>query len=67
MTEQRLIDIEIKLAHHEHTIAELNQALSDQQAQLTRLEALCKSLAEKVRSQSGDLDMPPQDERPPHY
>jgi uncharacterized coiled-coil protein SlyX len=47
MDEERLIDIEIKLAHHEDTIAGLNQALVEQQKQLTRLEGLCDTLIAK--------------------
>jgi SlyX protein len=66
--ENRLIDIESKLAHQEHMLAELNTALTNQQTQLTLLEDLCESLVERVRSLSdagpaGD----PADEQPPHY
>ena len=68
MDENRLIDIESKLAHQEHLMAELNAALTDQQMQLTQLQDLCESLVERIRSLSdagpaGD----PADERPPHY
>jgi SlyX protein len=48
MDEKRLIDIEIKLAHHEDTIAELNDVLVDQQKQLARLEAVCDTLVAKL-------------------
>lgn len=48
MNEQRLIDIEVQLAHHENTIADLNQALADQQRQLTRLEGVCDTLIGKL-------------------
>lgn len=52
MNEQRLIDIEVKLAHHENTIADLNEALADQQKQLTRLEGVCEALIAKLRALS---------------
>lgn len=52
MDEKRLIDIEIKLAHHEDTIAELNRALVGQQKQLTRLEGVCDALMGKVSALS---------------
>lgn len=52
MDEKRLIDIEVKLAHHEHTIAELNEALADQQRQLTRLEGVCETMIAKLQSLS---------------
>lgn len=48
MDEERLIDIEIKLAHHEDTIAGLNRALVDQQMQLTRLQGVCDTLVDKL-------------------
>jgi SlyX protein len=67
VTENRLVDIESKLAHQEHLLTELNTALSSQQQQLTRLETLCETLLDRVRTLSdaapaGD----PADERPPH-
>jgi SlyX protein len=68
MHEQRLIDIEVKLAHQEQALDEVNQVLTDQQAQLSRLGQVCESLAARVRAIS---DAPPADERdesrPPHY
>jgi SlyX protein len=68
MDEQRLIDIEVKLAHQEHTLDEVNDVLTDQQAQLTRLEQVCQSLVERLRALS---EVPAadqrRDEQPPHY
>jgi SlyX protein len=63
-----MIDIETKLAHQEHLLSELNDALTDQQAQITRLEALCQSLIDRVKSlaEAAGSDEPP-GERPPHY
>jgi SlyX protein len=68
MDEQRLIDIEVKLAHQEHTLDEVNDVLTDQQAQLTRLEQVCQSLVERLRALS-EVPAADQrgDERPPHY
>jgi SlyX protein len=66
--EDRLIEIESKLAHQEHLLEELNDALGNQQSQITHLEALCRSLIERLRSlgDAGDGEVPG-DERPPHY
>lgn len=68
MDEERLINLETKLAHQEHLLAELDDALTNQQAQIGRLEQLCRSLLERVKSLpdggSGDSG---DDERPPHY
>ena len=66
--ERRLIEIESKLAHQEDLLVELNVALTNQQSQLTRLEALCEALIDRVRSSQDDLAQgDPADERPPHY
>jgi len=66
--EDRLIDMESKLAHQECLLSALNDALTDQQSQLTRLEALCQSLIERLRSAGdGGTAGNPADERPPHY
>jgi SlyX protein len=68
MNEQRMIDIEEKLAHQELALDEVNAALTDQQAQLTRLEQVCQSLAEKLRTMSSAPDVDRRDDaRPPHY
>jgi len=66
--EDRMIDIESKLAHQEHMLAELNTAVTNQQAQLTALEDLCETLVGRVRSLSEAApDSDPANERPPHY
>lgn len=68
MDENRLIDIESKLAHQEDLLSELNTALANQQKQLTLLEDLCETLVSRVRSLSDDEPAgDPADERPPHY
>ncbi len=68
MDDNRVIEIETKLAHQEHLLSELNDALTDQQAQIGRLERLCQSLIERMKSllDSSPPDQPT-DERPPHY
>lgn len=68
MEDEKFIDIESKLAHQEHTIAELNDALSSQQMQISKLEHQVVTLIDRVRSLSesapaGGTD----DEPPPHY
>jgi len=67
MSEERIVDIEVKLAHQEQIVSELNDVVTQQQAKLMQLEELCTSLIQRVRS-IGDGDAnPEQDERPPHY
>ena len=68
MSDERLIDIESKLAHQDQLMLELNEVVTEQQAKIMHLEQLCMSLGERVRvmgkSVPGDA---PQDDRPPHY
>jgi SlyX protein len=68
MNEQRLIDIEVKLAHHEQALEEVNEVLTSQQAQLSRLEQVCESLVERFRAISEVRASDEREEpRPPHY
>lgn len=69
MDEERVINIETKLAHQELLLSELNEVLTDQQAQISRLESLFQSLLDRVKSlaeDGADIDQL-SDERPPHY
>jgi len=69
--EEKIIDLETRIAHQEHTIGTLNEVLTDQQAQLTKLSAQVEALTDRVRAlsaavPSGDTG-DPADEKPPHY
>lgn len=68
MSEDRLIEIETKLAHQEQLVNELNDVITEQQARIMQLEQLSKSLIDRVRAigESGGEEGPT-DERPPHY
>jgi SlyX protein len=63
-TEDRFIDIEIKLAHQEDLVESLNQRIYEQQKQIDRLEGLVAQLAEHLRTRTVQA---PVNERPPHY
>ena len=67
MSEERFVDIEVKLAHQEQVVNELNEVVTQQQAKLMQLEELCTSLVQRVRSIGEGDAAPEQDERPPHY
>ncbi len=68
MSDDRLVEIETKLAHQDQMLIELNDALAQQQAAITSLEQLCAAIAERLRSLGdGESSAPPEDERPPHY
>ena len=67
MQENRLIDLETKIAHQEQVLDELNSALVDQQEQISALRKLCASLAEQLRHQPDELSGLTGEEPPPHY
>lgn len=68
MPEERLIDIETKIAYQEDLLQELNKIVYEQQKKISRLEAICESLAEHVRDLSGAVgERNVGIERPPHY
>ena len=68
MSEERFIDLESRIAYQDQLLSELNDVVTSQQAQLMRLEELCRSIVDRVKAigegvQGGDAG----DERPPHY
>ena len=68
MTEDRLVDIEIKLARQEDLVDALNKMVYQQQVKIDELESLCRALAGRLKEMaSTDSDTRPLDERPPHY
>ncbi|MCH8059085.1 MAG: SlyX family protein [Proteobacteria bacterium] len=68
MNEERLVDIESKLAHQDQLIYELNDVVTKQQEQIMQIEKLCNSLVNRMRAMSDtQTDDAGQDERPPHY
>lgn len=68
MSEERLENIETKIAYQEDQIEELNKTVYQQQQKLDRLEAICESLARNIRSLAEEgNEGKPANERPPHY
>jgi SlyX protein len=70
MSDDRLIEVEMKLAHQDQMLIELNAALTNQQQSIITLERLCASISERLSSLGegeGDAPSSAQDERPPHY
>ncbi|MET0856984.1 MAG: SlyX family protein [Telluria sp.] len=64
--EDRFIDIEIKLAHHEDMVESLNEVVIQQSRRIDQLEGMVSQLAEHIRNnaQSGPN---PVNDIPPHY
>jgi len=68
MSEERFIDLESRLAHQDQLLHELNNVVTDQQAKIMQLEALCRTLIDRVKAVGdGPPEGEPGHERPPHY
>ena len=69
MNENRLIELEIKTAYQEDLLQTLNTIVGQHQHQITRLEATCKLLNERIKSLSteGGGGGENVEEVPPHY
>jgi SlyX protein len=68
MIENRLVNIETKIAFHEDAIEELNKVVYLQQKKLGRLEAICESLVRHIESlEKTENGSSAANERPPHY
>ncbi len=68
MSEERFIDLETRLAHQDQLLFELNDVVTKQQEKIMRLEALCTSMSERMRSLGDAAPSDAQaDEPPPHY
>ncbi len=68
--EGRFVDIEIKLAFQENTIAQLDHVVCRQQAQIDELLETCARLMARMRELAGSAALPastPGCEKPPHY
>jgi SlyX protein len=67
MNEDRIVDIEIKIARQEDLVDTLNQMVYQQQKKIDELEALCTALARRVMDVSSANEQNPANEKPPHY
>ncbi len=67
MHDDRLTDLESRLAFQEHTIQELSDEIYRQQKQIVHLDQLCRLMLQKLQDVSATLPGKPVDEKPPHY
>lgn len=68
MNEERLVDIETKVAYQEDTIMQLNDVVCQQQKQIAQLETTCKLLIDRIKEVSAAADAGKTEiEIPPHY
>jgi len=66
MSDDRLNDLEMKLAHQDQQIQELSEVLSAQYDKIDMLEARVKRLQGKLEEGGGSGQDTPVD-KPPHY
>lgn len=69
MSDERIIELEIKAAYQDDLLQALNKIVSRQQQQIDRLEATCHLLNERIKSLSAEIGStePAAPEIPPHY
>ncbi len=67
--EERLIDLEIRIARQDDLVETLNTQVYRQQKKIDELEALCITLINRMRdfSASASERTAITDEKPPHY
>jgi len=69
MSEERLVEIETKIAFQEKTIKDLSDVLYKQQKEIERLGSICEALMKRDKEPSEltpGIDAPA-NEKPPHY
>lgn len=68
MNDERIINLEIKFAHQEDFLNQLNQIVIEQQTRIERLEKAVLDLKRDVNSSAGvDGARTLRDDKPPHY
>ncbi len=67
MNDDRIIELEIKIAYQEDLLQALNEIVGQQQQQIDRLESTCRMLNERIKSLSTEGGGENSEEAPPHY
>lgn len=65
--ENRLADLETRLAFQDDAIATLNATVARQDRELTDMRMLLQQLAGAVRGMQAAMPARPEDDIPPHY
>jgi len=67
MSDQRIIDLEEKIAFQEDLIQKLDDALAGQQKQLMDAERKIELMLQQLRKLEDNMPSATADEKPPHY
>ena len=67
MDEQRLIEIETRIAWQDDALRQLSDALANQQRDIERLQRLCQAMQAQLAAVGDGARALPADEPPPHY
>lgn len=68
--QEQLIDLQTRVAYQEDTLEQLNQVITQQDADITQLKQQIRILAQRLEDSlrtQGQGGEQVQDERPPHY
>ncbi len=66
--DDRITELETRVAHQDHALTELSDEIYRQQQQITRLEDQSRQLVARVEALAvADASGDPSDEVPPHY
>jgi len=67
MNDERVTELEIKVAYQEDLLQTLNDVVSEQQQQLIRLEELSRLLGQRIKNMTASEGINQGVELPPHY
>ncbi len=69
MSEDRMIELESRLAWQDDLLDQLNQTVARQEQRISELEKYLELLSERYRGLSETVESltPPEDSAPPHY
>ncbi|MDX8411243.1 MAG: SlyX family protein [Mariprofundaceae bacterium] len=66
--DERIIELETKMAYQDHTIHELSDVIAGQQKQIDALEAKMERVLEHLKAiTASDIARPEEEAPPPHY
>jgi len=65
--DQAIIDLQTKLSFQDELLEQLNQVITDQQQQISRLEIRFEALKSQVQTMQNTQVVSDSNEQPPHY